>query len=74
MLVGDALQALAFESLAAAAGLGASPSAVVAMLAELGRGAGSLAGQWLFDPYDVTITTATFLAMRVWAGTCTPNR
>ncbi len=42
MLVGDALQALAFESLAAAAGLGASPTAVVAMLAELGRGAGSL--------------------------------
>ncbi len=42
MLVGDALQALAFESLAAAAGLGASPTAVVAMVAELGRGAGSL--------------------------------
>ena len=42
MLVGDALQALAFESLAAAAGAGASPTAVVAMLAELGRGAGSL--------------------------------
>ena len=41
MLVGDALQALAFESLAAAAARGASSAAVVAMLAELGRGAGS---------------------------------
>ena len=42
MLVGDALQALAFESLAEAAAQGAAPAAVVAMLAELGRGAGSL--------------------------------
>ena len=42
MLVGDALQALAFESLAAAAGQGATSTAIVAMLAELGRGAGSL--------------------------------
>jgi farnesyl diphosphate synthase len=42
MLVGDALQALAFESLAAAAEQGATPAAVVAMLSELGRGAGSL--------------------------------
>lgn len=42
MLVGDALQALAFESLAAAVGQGATAAAVVTMLAELGRGAGSL--------------------------------
>ncbi len=42
MLVGDALQALAFESLAGAADRGASATAVVSMLAELGRGAGSI--------------------------------
>lgn len=42
MLVGDALQALAFETLARASRYGASPSSVVEMCAELGRGAGSL--------------------------------
>jgi farnesyl diphosphate synthase len=41
MLVGDALQALAFESLAGAAAAGADPAAVVRMTAELGRAAGS---------------------------------
>ncbi len=42
MLVGDALQALAFETLARAAGHGAAAQSVVGMCAELGRGAGSL--------------------------------
>jgi farnesyl diphosphate synthase len=42
MLVGDALQALAFESLAAANAAGASAGATVRMVAELGRAAGSL--------------------------------
>ncbi len=42
MLVGDALQALAFEVLAGAAREGAPPLAVATMCAELGRGAGSL--------------------------------
>ena len=41
MLVGDALQALAFESVARAAAGGASPEAVVEMTLELGRAAGS---------------------------------
>ncbi len=41
MLVGDALQALAFEALAGAAGHGASAAATVAMVAELARSAGS---------------------------------
>lgn len=42
MLVGDALQALAFESLAAAAGHGAPAGAVASMVAELAHAAGSL--------------------------------
>ncbi len=41
MLVGDALQALAFEVLAAAAGHGACAVATAAMVAELARAAGS---------------------------------
>ncbi len=41
MLVGDALQALAFEALAAAPGHGASAAASAAMVAELARAAGS---------------------------------
>ncbi|GMV03624.1 MAG: polyprenyl synthetase family protein [Burkholderiaceae bacterium] len=41
MLVGDALQALAFEALAAAPGHGASTAASAAMVAELARAAGS---------------------------------
>ena len=42
MLVGDALQALAFEALALAGGAGAPASAIVAMTLELARAAGSL--------------------------------
>ena len=42
MLVGDALQALAFEALARAAGAGAQAPAVVAMTLELARAAGSV--------------------------------
>ncbi len=42
MLVGDALQALAFEALAAANTAGASAGATVRMVAELARAAGSL--------------------------------
>ena len=42
MLVGDALQALAFEALARAAGAGAQAPAVVAMALELARAAGSV--------------------------------
>lgn len=42
MLVGDALQALAFEALAGAANQAASPLAVATMCSELGRSAGSL--------------------------------
>ena len=41
MLVGDSLQALAFEVLAAAAGHGAAAAATAAMVAELARAAGS---------------------------------
>jgi len=41
MLVGDALQALAFEVLAGAAGHGAGAGATAAMVAELARAAGS---------------------------------
>ena len=42
MLVGDALQALAFEAVAQAAGRGVSPAAVVGMVARLAQAAGSL--------------------------------
>lgn len=42
MLVGDALQALAFETLAGAAADGAGPVGAVSMLAELARAAGSI--------------------------------
>lgn len=42
MLVGDALQALAFEALAAVGGHGVPPAAGMAMVAELSRAAGSL--------------------------------
>lgn len=42
MLVGDGLQALAFEALAAAAGQGARPASVVEMTRRLARAAGSL--------------------------------
>ena len=51
MLVGDALQALAFESIAAAAAGGAPADAVVRMTAELARaaGAGGMAGGQAID-------------------------
>ena len=42
MLVGDALQARAFEALAGAAGAGATDSATVRMVGELARAAGSV--------------------------------
>ena len=42
MLVGDALQALAFESLCAASARGASAASTVRMCAELARAAGSI--------------------------------
>ncbi len=42
MLVGDALQALAFETLAGAAADGAGPAGAVSMLAELARASGSI--------------------------------
>ncbi len=57
MLVGDALQALAFEVLAGATGQGASASAVVAMQAELARAAGSrgMAGGQAIDLASVGV-------------------
>ena len=56
MLVGDALQALAFESLAAAAGHGAA-AAVAAMVAELAHAAGSqgMAGGQAIDLASVGV-------------------
>ncbi|MBX3613093.1 MAG: polyprenyl synthetase family protein [Burkholderiaceae bacterium] len=57
MLVGDALQALAFESLAAAAGHGAAAGAVAAMVAELAHAAGSqgMAGGQAIDLASVGV-------------------
>ncbi len=55
MLVGDALQALAFEVLAGAAGAGAGAAATAAMVAELARAAGStgMAGGQAIDVASV---------------------
>ncbi|MCO5107466.1 MAG: polyprenyl synthetase family protein [Burkholderiaceae bacterium] len=58
MLVGDALQALAFEALAATAAHGAGASATAAMVAELARAAGSqgMAGGQAIDLASVGAT------------------
>jgi farnesyl diphosphate synthase len=65
MLVGDALQALAFASTAAAADHGVAASAVVAMVARLGHAAGSLgmAGGQAID-LDAVGTTLEPAALR----------
>jgi len=57
MLVGDALQALAFESVAAAEPAGASAASVVRMTAELARAAGStgMAGGQAIDLASVGV-------------------
>ncbi|MFO1199528.1 MAG: farnesyl diphosphate synthase [Burkholderiaceae bacterium] len=57
MLVGDALQALAFESVAAAGPAGASAASVVRMTAELARAAGStgMAGGQAIDLASVGV-------------------
>jgi farnesyl diphosphate synthase len=57
MLVGDALQALAFEALAGAAGQGAGAGAATLMVAELARAAGStgMAGGQAIDLASVGV-------------------
>ncbi len=57
MLVGDALQALAFEALAGAADAGVDPRAVVSMVGELARAAGSagMAGGQAIDLASVGV-------------------